>query len=662
MIALLLIAAMIGSPYAKERVRSASGQPVNDVLCELDIECPPDVRQDCKDPIDPDQLGYPYVEGSDPPFDMSHEDTRVPGDCCGSYTIERLWTVTDAAGNVRECTQTIVIIDDTPPTIRCGEDRRIPCTEPVVFDTPVAVDDCDPNPEIVLKTSSISIDPETCEQIHARGWVAVDACGNESEPCYQTIYKAGDTEAPVISCPPDIVTDCSQIDDLGEATAVDNCDPDPDITYEDEYIFYRCPWEFIADRTWTATDECGNSSSCVQRVEVQDSGVPEILYCPPDTVISADTPISSLPHAVAVDDCNPDLEMIYEVARLPERSECGYWIIRSWEWTDGCCNKIGCSQRVEICDEEEMCSYTKGGWGSGCPGPQQGDSMSTQPGCMRDHYFDQVFPSGVTVGDHGGGTPYGALWTSAEAVELYLPSGGPPSQLTEDLVNPTSTPAGNLAAQLLALTLNREYSCAGIWEHLGLTEDATCYGTFVIPASCGKFAGLTVDQFLAIANQAVGGDTDVLISYDADLSDVNDTADCLNNLYNVCDADDAVYVEEVVPHDLLTGSGPAQGATDRPESESKLPDAVRVSSHPNPLTKTTTISYAVPADARVAVAVYDIQGKLVSTLFDAQQTAGSHEVIWDGSDRWGAAAVSGVYFCRVQVDGRPAVMDKLIKF
>src|SRR5213075_625180 len=45
------------------------------------------------------------------------------------------------------------------------------------------------------------------------------------------------------------------------ATAVDNCDPNPVITFKDSTIAGSCN---MLIRTWTATDSCGNYASCTQ--------------------------------------------------------------------------------------------------------------------------------------------------------------------------------------------------------------------------------------------------------------------------------------------------------------------------------------------------------------------------------------------------------------
>ena len=63
--------------------------------------------------------------------------------------------------------------------------------------------------------------------------------------------------------------------------------------------------------------------------------------------------------------------------------------------------------------------------------------------------------------------------------------------LTADVTNPLDTSAGVLAGQILALTLNREYSCADVFTYLGLTPPGMCLGDLVISDSCGKFGGLT---------------------------------------------------------------------------------------------------------------------------------------------------------------------------
>lgn len=73
--------------------------------------------------------------------------------------------------------------------------------------------------------------------------------------------------------------------------------------------------------------------------------------------------------------------------------------------------------------------------------------------------------------------------------------------------------------------------------------------------------------------------------------------------------------------------------------------------HPNPFHPRTTIRYAVPADGRVRLEIFDVGGRRVRTLVDRWVPGGEHRAIWDGRDEYGGAAASGAYFYRLRADG-----------
>ncbi len=65
---------------------------------------------------------------------------------------------------------------------------------------------------------------------------------------------------------------------------------------------------------------------------------------------------------------------------------------------------------------------------------------------------------------------------------------------------------------------------------------------------------------------------------------------------------------------------------------------------PNPFNPSTTIKYALPKDVKVTIKVYDILGKLVTTIINGElKKAGYYEERFDGSNY-----ASGVYFYRIQ--------------
>lgn len=71
---------------------------------------------------------------------------------------------------------------------------------------------------------------------------------------------------------------------------------------------------------------------------------------------------------------------------------------------------------------------------------------------------------------------------------------------------------------------------------------------------------------------------------------------------------------------------------------------------PNPFNAVTRIGYAVPELSKVSLKVYDIHGRLLTTLHEGQQTAGEHMTVWDGKN-----IANGVYFIRMEATGFNAV-------
>ena len=71
--------------------------------------------------------------------------------------------------------------------------------------------------------------------------------------------------------------------------------------------------------------------------------------------------------------------------------------------------------------------------------------------------------------------------------------------------------------------------------------------------------------------------------------------------------------------------------------------------YPNPFNPTTTIEYSLPQPGRATVSIHNISGQRVRTLVDAEQSAGTHTVLWDAADDLGTKVSSGLYFYRIQV-------------
>lgn len=106
---------------------------------------------------------------------------------------------------------------------------------------------------------------------------------------------------------------------------------------------------------------------------------------------------------------------------------------------------------------------------------------------------------------------------------------------------------------------------------------------------------------------------------------------------------------EVLPTGVETDPGPAPAA---PHSW------LLHQSYPNPFSprqELTTITYGLPFDGTVQLAVYNVAGQLVRTLVDGSEQAGLHSVRWDGCNELRARAASGIYFCRLAAPERELV-------
>ena len=69
--------------------------------------------------------------------------------------------------------------------------------------------------------------------------------------------------------------------------------------------------------------------------------------------------------------------------------------------------------------------------------------------------------------------------------------------------------------------------------------------------------------------------------------------------------------------------------------------------YPNPFNPITTIAFTLPQPATVQLDIFDLNGRLVTTIADGSFGVGRHQATWDGSTADGQPVASGVYFCRL---------------
>ena len=76
---------------------------------------------------------------------------------------------------------------------------------------------------------------------------------------------------------------------------------------------------------------------------------------------------------------------------------------------------------------------------------------------------------------------------------------------------------------------------------------------------------------------------------------------------------------------------------------------------PNPARGSLTLRFSLPREARVRLVVHDATGRRVRELASGGLPAGEHTVGWDLLDERGRAVGAGLYFIRLEADGRTLV-------
>ena len=74
--------------------------------------------------------------------------------------------------------------------------------------------------------------------------------------------------------------------------------------------------------------------------------------------------------------------------------------------------------------------------------------------------------------------------------------------------------------------------------------------------------------------------------------------------------------------------------------------------YPNPFNPETTISFNMPKGGFANLSIYNTKGQLVKTLANGMTQAGDHRLVWDGKDSKGSSVASGLYFYKLNANGR----------
>lgn len=286
-----------------------------------------------------------FDDNCDPELDIT-SNVESTTDGCVTWVVYS-WTATDHCGLSVTSSTTVTIVDETNPyfenfpesiTVSCEED--LPA---VVY--PNAYDTCDDDVDIELQENIVEGD---CPQAYFiyRVFRAYDNCGNQVVETQ--IITVVDETAPVFDEQENAYAyECDETIPVIQPTATDNCG---EITYTFNDVWTNeSDCEGVLIRTWTATDECDNSSYFEQTINIYDETAP---------VITGEINVYGIPcdniedaiYVTATDNCDEDVTIVIYGPDLHVSGECAGTLIRTYRAYDECENWSEFTQILHLVD------------------------------------------------------------------------------------------------------------------------------------------------------------------------------------------------------------------------------------------------------------------------------------------------------------------------
>ena len=253
------------------------------------------------------------------------------------------WTATDLGGLTSSDTQTVTVVDTTPPTIRTPAIITVEATSK----NQNVVDYGSINANDIVGVTSVSNDaPEVFPfGLTTITWTATDAAGNIATATQQV--SVIDTTAPTIIVPEDIVLEAVNANgntaNLGAAQASDDVQIDS--------ITNNAPETFPLGQTtvtWIASDISGNTVNATQNITLVDTTSPTITT-PEAIIVEATSETENVISLTPPDATDSVSTAITITNNAPEVFPLGESIV-TWTATDEAGNIASTTQTVIVED------------------------------------------------------------------------------------------------------------------------------------------------------------------------------------------------------------------------------------------------------------------------------------------------------------------------
>ncbi|GAA4318703.1 hypothetical protein GCM10023184_03070 [Flaviaesturariibacter amylovorans] len=270
-------------------------------------------------------------------------------------------TATDACGNATEKTFTVTVTDSELPAARTQDlTIQLDATGNAAI-TPEQVNNGSSD-NCAIESLALSKTAFDCSNVGANTvtLTVTDIHGNVHSAT--AVVTVEDRVAPVISCPASVTLNCQDDNSTaatGTATATDACGianiSHSDVSTQSADVNNAAHYNYTISRTWTATDNNGNRTQCVQTITVQDVTAP-VITCPASVTLSCEADNSTAANGVATatDNCAPvaiaHSDVSTQVADVNNAAHYNYVITRTWKATDISGNATTCIQTLTVQD------------------------------------------------------------------------------------------------------------------------------------------------------------------------------------------------------------------------------------------------------------------------------------------------------------------------
>ncbi|MFN5620140.1 MAG: hypothetical protein ACK478_02455, partial [Flavobacteriales bacterium] len=309
-------------------------------------DVPASMTIDCNDEI-PAVASVYATDNCDTNVNITVQESTFPGNCPQNYSIERMYIATDWCGNADTAMQIINIQDTTAPIFYSENESNFTytCTEvavdqPVPVVTPLVVEDCG----AFTLTYSDHVSGSTCNRVIERTWVAADNCGNAST--FVQIITVADYDGPVFSGSNNVSAPCDNYGGIINVTATDNCSGVVEVVIAGESIS-GSGCSRVVTRTYSATDDCGNTSTFVQTIQLTDDIAPVVTNPPVAVTRDCNQPIPSYTPQWT-DNCDASLTLTSTTFAIP--INCATQITNRYTATDDCGNSTSVDYIITLVD------------------------------------------------------------------------------------------------------------------------------------------------------------------------------------------------------------------------------------------------------------------------------------------------------------------------